>query len=306
MIGMLVPALLGAGPARITWESPVFVNGGERHRPTGELEQDGDRYRLISTRIREAKKGGVPTYASAGISYALEDGQEPPGTAVISVKDETAGTEFEREVSLLEVREKQTEWRDDFVFPVTVSGYDAESFFLGEKEIPAGKPLSDCGAELIAYLGLPAESYRVDAVDWDGEPFERDGILCRNATARGAKRIRNVEAVYGGQVLTPEIRGKQYIGIYERIAPETEPEPVSETPPETRGSEAGTEPAAYEEPVPAAPVPRPGLAERLMEWLTRRLTVVTFGAAFILLMSGTLLLLVSAGKKKNISTRARE
>ena len=89
MISMLVPALLGAGPAELTWESPVFVNGGEQNRPKGELEEDGKKYRLVSTRIREATKEGELTYASSNVSYALEGNEEPPETAMITVVDES-------------------------------------------------------------------------------------------------------------------------------------------------------------------------------------------------------------------------
>ena len=47
-------------------------------------------------------------------------------------------------------------------------------------------------------------------------------VMFRNATAGGSKLIRNVKAKYGGQIRTPDLKGKQYIGIYEEVLPETE------------------------------------------------------------------------------------
>ena len=53
--------------------------------------------------------------------------------------------------------------------------------------------------------------------------------MFRNATAGGSKLIRNVKAKYGGQIRTPDLEGKQYIGIYEEVLPETENETENAT-----------------------------------------------------------------------------
>ena len=59
-------------------------------------------------------------------------------------------------------------------------------------------------------------------MEWDGEPYVDGEVMLRNATAGGSKLIRNVKAKYGGQIRTPDLEGKQYIGIYEEVLPETE------------------------------------------------------------------------------------
>lgn len=306
LIGAAIPVLLGAGPRQTTWIGPIFVNGGEESRPPGELEQAGKQYRLISTRIRGAERKGGQTYAAANIPYTLEGHEEPPETAVVTLTDETAGTEYEREVPRLEVRETGSRWSDDFSFPITVSSYDAEQFYLGDKLIPAGGELSEYGGELLDYLGLPADCYRVDRIDWDGEPYEQDGLLCRSAVARGQKLVREVEAKYGGQVRTPDIRGKQYIGIYEELVPatEAEPETLKETEPETTAVKI-REPQAAENP-PQRPEPEEGLARRLIGWLARRLTVVTFGTLFLLAMAAAAFLFFVSGKRSRERKRSRD
>lgn len=50
--------------------------------------------------------------------------------------------------------------------------------------------------------------------------------------------MRNVEVRYGGQVKTPEVKGKQYIGLYQEIRREPESSQKEE---ESQGTEIETE-----------------------------------------------------------------
>ena len=115
----------------ITYESPVFTGDGEAFRPKELLEQGGITYRLVSTNIRRAKKEGELTYLSSEFSCELEGNDAPPETAVITVWDETLEAEYQREVPLLEAKEQEIVWQEDFTFPITVSSYGADSFMLG-------------------------------------------------------------------------------------------------------------------------------------------------------------------------------
>lgn len=302
LFGLLMPALLGAGPESngFTYESPIFTGTGELYRPVQELEQGGKRYRLVSERIRQATKAGTLTYVSTSVPYELEGREEPPETAVIPIKDEATGTEFEREVPLIEIIEQNLFWSDDFSFPVTVSGYDADSFILGDEEIPAEASLSDYGEEFLTYLGLPSDCYRVETVAWEGDAYEKDGILCRDALATGEKLVRRVEAKYGGQVRTPEVEGKQYIGIYEEIIPETEEETEEESVEQLEERQTETQEIRQtEEVTPDEPSGRGSFVNQVLRWLERNLTVIKFGGMFFLVISGTILLLFMTRKKKS-------
>ena len=130
----------------ITYESPVFTGDGEAFRPKELLEQGGITYRLVSTNIRRAKKEGELTYLSSEFSCELEGNDAPPETAVITVWDETLEAEYQREVPLLEAKEQEIVWQEDFTFPITVSSYGADSFMLGEYEIPGDAELSEYGS----------------------------------------------------------------------------------------------------------------------------------------------------------------
>ena len=117
------------GKAVLTYESPIFTDGGERFIPEETKIENGIEYRLVSKRIRNAKKAGEMTYAQVTIPYDLEGNDTVPVTADVPLIDEESGTEFERELSLINVEEISRSWSDTFSFPVTVSGYGADSLY---------------------------------------------------------------------------------------------------------------------------------------------------------------------------------
>ena len=241
----------------LTYESPIFTGGGEEFLPEETRTEGEKEYRLVSTRIRNAKKTGEMTYAQVTIPYDLEGDDTVPETADVPLIDEESGTEFERELSLVDVEEISREWSDTFSFSVTVSGYGADSFYLGDMEIPGNE---------------------------DGE------VICRNAAAVGSKLVRNVKAKYGGQIRTPDLEGKQYIGIYEEVLPETEDETGIEPEPEIM-SQPETIPDTSEETVQAS------LAERIIEWLESHITTITVSFVSVLLLAAGIWLFVKSGKK---------
>ena len=107
----------------LIYESPIFTDGGEAFIPEETRSEGEKEYRLVSKRIRNAKKAGEITYAQVTIPYDLEGDDTVPETADVPLIDEESGTEFERELSLVDVEETSRSWSDTFSFSVTVSGY---------------------------------------------------------------------------------------------------------------------------------------------------------------------------------------
>lgn len=276
---------------QITYEGPVFTEDQEPEVPSEHMEQGGKRYQLISVELVDAKKRGTITYVSSTIPYELEGMQTAPETAVLTIKDEATGNHFEREVPRKEIMEKDMVWKDDFSFPITVFGYGADVFYLGDHEVPANADLAQYGEQLLEYLGLPMECYMVDEVEWSGEPYEQDGMICRNAVAYGKKLVRYVDVVYGGQVQAPDVPGKQYVAVYEEILPET----ISET--ETTTEIEETETMAEAEPENENQLEE-SFADRIMRWVKEHITVVVFTSVFLLLALGWGFLLFLSTKKK--------
>ena len=242
----------------------------------------------------QGKSTGVWTYVSSGVPYELEGRQEPPETAVILLNDERTGRDYERELPRIEVIEKERVWKDDFFFSLTVSGYGADIFLLGDTEIPADADLSLYGDIFLEYLGLSEECYRVNQIEWNGESYECDGVLCRDALASGEKLVRYVVVKYGGQVRLPDVPGEseeQHTETEEIVEIETKEESVEET---TAVSETEDETETLEIRVEE----REFWKEKIGKWIREHLSVVTVSLVFLVILILTVVLLIVSGKKK--------
>lgn len=242
----------------------------------------------------QGKSTGVWTYVSSNVPYELEGRQEPPATVVILLNDERTGRDYERELPRMEVIEKERVWKDDFFFSLTVSGYGADIFLLGDTEIPADADLSLYGDIFLEYLGLSEECYRVNQIEWNGESYECDGVLCRDALASGEKLVRYVDVKYGGQVRLPDVPGEseeQHTETEEIMEIETKEENVEET---TAVSETEDETETLEIRVEE----REFWKEKIGKWIREHLIVVTVSLVFLVILILTVVLLIVSGKKK--------
>lgn len=278
--------------SRISVEGPFFLENQKAEHSKEELIRNGITYRLISERLEDAVQEGTLTYAVSDIAYELEGKQEPPDTASITLVDERTGKTYERQLRRLETAEKSSQWTDGFSFEITVTGYDSDVFLIGETEIPAGAPLKDYGDEFLRELGLPADCYRIDSVEWDGEAYMENGAVCRNAAAAGQKLVRQTSVKYGGQVRTPELIGKRYVGIYEAEKPErAETEAKASTEEITETEQSETEAEKMEN------APESGKFRR---WIREHMTVVTVSIFAVIGFLAILWFCLSAGKNKNL------
>ena len=231
------------------------------------------------------------TYVSSSVPYELVGQQLPPETAVVLLKDERTGEDYERELPRREVIEKDRVWKDDFFFSLTVSGYDADMFLLGETEVPAEADLALYGDALLEYLGLPKECYKVNQVEWNGESYECDGVLCRDALASGERLVRYVDVKYGGQVRMPDVPEEQPTEAEIVLETETEAESTEETT-AIRESEEETETAEIQA------AERESWRDRLGKWIREHLTVVKVSLIFLIGLILALVLFLVSGKKK--------
>ena len=268
------------------YEGPIVLSSEEMEEPPEYLEQYGKQYQRVSMELKETYLPGTLTYENALQSYELEGWQEAPETIQITLQDDATGQSFVREIPRKDIIERELRWDGDFSFPVTVYGYDADVFYLGDHEIPAGDDLTMYGDLLLEYLELPSDCYQVDRIEWIGEVYEQEGILCQDAMAYGEKLVRLVDVIYGGQIRTPDLPAKQYRAVYEEIPVER----IEET--ETI-RESESEEAAFSQPVQPDP-----FFHRLKKWMKEHLTVVVFSGLFLLGFGGWILLLYLSGRKK--------
>ena len=279
---------------RFVYEGPIVLEDEEVEEPPECFEQNGKQYQRLSLGLKQTTIPGTLTYTSSTRSYELEGWQEAPETIILILQDDATGISFEREITRKGVVEQGLRWDENFSFPVTVYGYGADRFYLGETEIPAGADLTGYGDLLLEYLGLSEDCYQVDRVEWIGEPYEQEGSLCRDAMAYGEKLIRLVDVVYGGQIRTPDLPAKQYLAVYAEIPVETETiekiEAFTETEP-TIG-------IRQENPILQQEVQQKSFFEPLKQLIREHTTVVAFSMLFLLAVAGWILLLYLSSKKQ--------
>lgn len=127
--------------------------------------------------------------------------------------------------------------------------------------------------------------------------MKKKGSCAGTHGATGEKLVRNVEVRYGGQVKTPEVKGKQYIGLYQEIRQEPESSQEEEKSRETEIKTEKMETLPHEEQKKTL-----SAAERFLYWIKKHLTKVVFGTGFfIMILGGTALLWMSRRREKRES-----
>lgn len=202
----------------MVYESPFFLEDPEGHYPEEVFEDDdGVKYVLLETELLDSHQDAFEAYGDGTISYTKEVIDKIEGKAPIEVEDKSSGDKVVSELPLIESTIVNEYWVDDFAFPITVFDYDADEYLFGDVYVPNGADLYDYKDAFLAYLGLPADYYRIDGIDWDGDAYDDNGIIKRNAVAWGSKKIQEVTAVYGGTVVFEEKDGYVYESQYREM-----------------------------------------------------------------------------------------
>ena len=105
---------------------------------------------------------------------------------------------------------------------ITFENYDAAYYEWNGNYIPRNDDIPQLAGyedQLLASAGA-AEGSVITGISWSGEPYEADGILCRDATATVEQQIQVYRANYQGKIITPEERETVYKATYE--APDKE------------------------------------------------------------------------------------
>lgn len=280
-------------PAVYQYDSPVY--GQSRCPPPEEsMELGGKMVYLVSSELRSSWIDDRSKYAETIIPYQLEAIDQIPENASITINDDDTGEQYVRVLPLIEEQETGAFWDEDFTFLITVQNYDADYYFLGDLEIQKDDELLDYSGELLEYLGLPADSYEINSISWEGETFELDGTRCRNARASGRKLMRDVSAKYAGTIDLPPVLGNYYHCIYaEKVESEKE---ISQTKPAPFTEMTDTELAETENMNQAPVREQDSFGKRMERWLIEHLTVVRVSA--LLLITVILLILIILNKRR--------
>ena len=187
--------------------------------------------------------------------------------------------------------EEDAYWRDDFSFPITFYEYGAGEYQLGgimvkESELIDFSELTELaqqyGTELLSSMGLSEEEYELEEIGWAGMPYENeDGIVCRDAVARGSRLLRDYQVMYEGNVDPERWEELKRGGAPEELdEAQMQEESASEKAEETAGAKAETD-AAQPEEVEKQPKQKKSRLQEFLERVTRILLIaVGIGAIF--------------------------
>ena len=204
------------GAARIITSAP-FTDAVENHIPEQQISDDNTTYYLKSYEVVETVLDARTEPVSDTITYSnVPIGNSIPVAAKISVKDSVTGETVEVQVPLTDTRYGEEHWMDGFEFPITVSYYDANVFDLNGKEISLSEetPLQGYETDLLQMIGVSPEEYQILDIQWDGNAYSDDGVLCRNLKATGEMKVRDCYATYEGVANLPQVEAKAIQAVY--------------------------------------------------------------------------------------------
>lgn len=211
----------------LTVDSPAFVGSSKEYAPLETVIKEEKKYYLTNSEILDIFTEEKTEYSESSILYeGVEYIDRMPETAWVQITNEDLKLKQTVELPVVSQVEERSYWDYNFTFPIEVSGYQEDTYLLGDREIPNGAPLTDYGVEFLKYLNLPEDYYQITSIVWTGEPVERNGDMVRNAQAQGKKLVKNIRAVYGGEVTVPSVQAQIYRGIYEEDRTEKQTDPL--------------------------------------------------------------------------------
>lgn len=176
---------------------------------------------------RRRRLSGEVIYAGVGKE------SEIPKQAVVEVDDKESGQRFETELPLSRTEYEKERWEENLEFTVTFHSYGADVYRFGTLTLPHQTevpPLEHCEEALLEAIGLDAGNCRLHTMEWDGESYlDEEGILCRDAAVRGARRIWDCRAVYEGETDLPDLYHYRLQVEYQKAESEEPVETEQET-----------------------------------------------------------------------------
>lgn len=210
-------------PDSMNYVSEVWTGDGEEQKPEEEMTVEGKTYYLKTITKESAETEERTEVKEASVSYTgIEDGVNIPESRTITFTDKDTKQEVDATIPLKESKVVKEYWDDSLEFPITISGYNADSYMLGSKTIPASDPLIDHASDFMSLLSLNPDKYEITSIEWKGAEYNDNGVIKRDAVGKGRKLVQDIDAVYEGEVTLPESEGYVWNCEYEEEIPESE------------------------------------------------------------------------------------
>lgn len=211
---------------KVTTSAP-FTDTEENHIPEQEIREEQTVWYLKSYEVKETQLDAREEPVSDTVVYRdIPVNSQIPEMAALEVTDSVTGDTHQIQVPLAEKHYGTEKWIGGFMFPITVSNYDANVFELNGKEIQLSEtePLKGYEKDLLDLIGVSDSDYRITQIAWNGEAYEENGVLCRKLTASGEMRVTDCHAVYTGVANLPAVSAKEIQAVYTDRQPATSSE----------------------------------------------------------------------------------
>lgn len=282
------------------YRSEMAGSEDEIEEPAETIEHDGITYTLKSKEIKKYENDSYTKHVERTVIYTgIEDKDQIPGLAEV-VEMDLAGNEVSKYMPLIQLTVEKENWDNTFEFPIKITNYDADIFILNGTEIKKTDDLINYEMEFLEYLGLDKDYYRIKSIEWDGEPYTSKGIVYRNAIAKGDKVVKDITALYGGDMVFENSIRYAYECIY--INPNNPDSTIytrkaiatySEIIPKTI-----TEDETESEPEPLVPeVPSKNFFKKLADWVVKN-PIAALGIGTILIIGIIVVILFLLSRKK--------
>lgn len=170
---------------------------GEVSQIKKKLKENGIAYELKETDVQEQiQTDDVTSYRLSGLVYEEPASGEYAKEELIEYTSPVTG-----EIIQLSLPFESKElidpysWRDGFQMNVAIEEFDAEVFQFGneqlvlDKENPYGSLTDSAKNYMITAAGLPQQSFTIDSFDWTSDPYEKNGVIYRDATVSGKQYV---------------------------------------------------------------------------------------------------------------------
>lgn len=124
--------------------------------------------------------------------------ETPAESYVATYYDEKSGEDIEVTYELIGFT-TSSRWVDDLQMPITVYDYDSYAYQIGNSIVTATDSsinISGAESDILASEGMSASLYKLYGAYWNGEPYDNNGILQRNAIAYGSRLQYEYSAAY--------------------------------------------------------------------------------------------------------------
>lgn len=196
------------------------------------FDENGQEYALDFYRRTEHILPEVEETVSITRFYqGLEGISQIPQQLSFEEKDEESGRIGTGQLMRSDVQQTVQYWSDDFSVPLTFYDYGADQYVFQDTTVPGGMELQyilEHSDLLLQQIGCSGEQYEILEINWDGEAYVEQGLLCRNARADGRKLAADYQVAYSGIIRYPEAVVPEWEAVYRLVPEQKETEEAEE------------------------------------------------------------------------------